>query len=525
MKIVGTHLYHDGGIAVAVDGELVRYVEASKDNGRRYADLGALSLWRLYRAALMQESGPPDVLAVGGYLALPAGGYSGVSHEECETWSLNIGNTRVDGFTTTHERAHVFCSYALSDIPQGEPCYALVYEGLIGALYRIDEKCNITRLHVPMTEPGHRYAALFELADPSFPDDSQGLSMGTAGKLMALASRREGRPLDAAERELTRQLLELDSQDGGRWNVVVPKKQLRELPFWNVGHLNERFREFATRFQDAIFDKFHAVATQCCRERLPLIISGGCGLNCHWNSRWRDSGLFRDVFVPPCADDSGIAVGVAADAQHRYTGNAKLRWSVYCGEPFEWDVPMPEDTFASFEFDPQHLSGLLCEGAVVAWVQGRYELGPRALGNRSLLAAPFDKAMTDRLNWIKHRESYRPVAPVCLEEEVSRWFDWTGPSPHMLYFQKVTCDRLAAVTHDDASARVQTVSEAQNSQLYRLLRQFSQRTGVGVLCNTSLNFPGRGFINRMSDLLKYVIDRQIEVMVVDDRVFVRRKPS
>jgi predicted NodU family carbamoyl transferase len=157
-------------------------------------------------------------------------------------------------------------------------------------------------------------------------------------------------------------------------------------------------------------------------------------------------------------------------------------------------------------------------------VQGRYEIGPRALGNRSLLAAPFTKATTELLNRIKRRESYRPIAPVCLEEQVSTWFDWRWPSPHMLYFQTVESDDLRAVTHDDRSARVQTVSAKQNRPLYELLSAFARLTGVGVLCNTSLNFPGHGFINRMSDLLRFVIEREVEALVVGDRLYTRRCP-
>src|SRR5262249_54045373 len=156
-------------------------------------------------------------------------------------------------------------------------------------------------------------------------------------------------------------------------------------------------------------------------------------------------GLFEDVFVPPCADDSGIAIGVAVDAQRHFTGNAKLNWDVYAGEDFHDDAPVP-DTLEQLPFDYGVIAGMLRDGAVIAWVQGRYEIGPRALGNRSILAAPFTKKTTDRLNWIKQRESYRPVAPVCLEQEVSRWFEWSGPSPHMLYFQNVIAKELLAVT-------------------------------------------------------------------------------
>jgi hydroxymethyl cephem carbamoyltransferase len=231
--------------------------------------------------------------------------------------------------------------------------------------------------------------------------------------------------------------------------------------------------------------------------------------------------LFEDVFIPPCADDSGCAIGVAVDAQRHFTGNAKVEWDIYVGEEFQHDMQVNEP-FGCQELNLGKVAQLLRDGSVVAWVQGRYEIGPRALGNRSLLAAPFSKATTDRLNQIKEREGYRPIAPICLEERVTDWFYSHGPSPHMLYFQTVKGERLQAITHDDASARVQTVNAKQNKPLYDLLSTFASMTGFGVLCNTSLNFCGRGFINRMSDLLKFVLERGVDAMVVDSVLYTRR---
>jgi hydroxymethyl cephem carbamoyltransferase len=222
--------------------------------------------------------------------------------------------------------------------------------------------------------------------------------------------------------------------------------------------------------------------------------------------------------VPPCTDDSGIAIGVAVDAQRHFSGSAKLKWSVYSGATFEYDISV-DDRFNESEANLDTIANLLLNGAVIAWVTGRYEVGPRALGNRSLLAAPFREEMRDRLNSIKGREGYRPIAPICIEEQVSQWFDWRGPSPHMLYFQRVLSEQLRAVTHDDGTARVQTLNGREHPQLYQLLCAFSRVSGFGVLCNTSLNFPGRGFINRMSDLARFVEERGIDAMVLDDRVF------
>jgi hydroxymethyl cephem carbamoyltransferase len=145
----------------------------------------------------------------------------------------------------------------------------------------------------------------------------------------------------------------------------------------------------------------------------------------------------------------------------------------------------------------------LNSGKVIGWAQGCCEIGPRALGNRSILAAPFSNEMRDRLNLIKGRTGVAPIAPVCLEEDVSMHFECSRPSPHMLYLHRAMDPRLKAITHVDNSARLQTVSRDQNAMIYGLLKEFKEISGVGVLCNTSLNFKGAGFINKTSDLYHY----------------------
>ncbi len=511
MKIIGLHTEHDGAVALVEDGRLTTYVEAQKDNKVRYSKLTGDRL----ASALGYLEGEPDVLAIGGWFERD-GGYHGCDDSVISVEPLDDSDPHTQRFATSHERAHIFCAYSMSPFEQGRPCYALIYDGDIGTFCSIDENCKITRIATPVTEPGHRYSFVYELAHRDFADDSRGWAIGVAGKLMALASLRDDSQLRPEEQELMSVIL------NGFDSLKLKKGQLRHSPFWNAGHLDEQFRRFAYKFSAALFDRFYATAKEHLKNRWPLIIAGGCGLNCDWNSKWRDSALFEDVFVPPCTDDSGIAIGVAADAQRFFSGNAKLQWDVYAGEPFQHDAAAPEE-FETYELDYEHVAHLLNRGAVIAWVQGQYEIGPRALGRRSLLAPPFAKETADRLNQIKQRESYRPVAPVCLEEEVSKWFEWQGASPYMLHFQMVKSPQLQAVTHDDGSARVQTVNAEQNRPLYDLLRAFAKLTGAGVLCNTSLNYPGRGFINRMSDLVKFAIERDLDAMVVDDRFYVRRR--
>jgi predicted NodU family carbamoyl transferase len=137
--------------------------------------------------------------------------------------------------------------------------------------------------------------------------------------------------------------------------------------------------------------------------------------------------------------------------------------------------------YDTFETNYETIADMLAHDLILGWVNGKYEIGPRALGNRSILAAPFKDSTKVRLNDIKQREQFRPIAPVCLEEDAARWFGCDWASHSMLYTQRARTDALAAVTHVNGTARIQTVSAATNQQLYELLSAFKARTGYGVL--------------------------------------------
>jgi predicted NodU family carbamoyl transferase len=502
---------HDGCIAYLRDGELVFSVEAEKDSAHRYTVISPLTLTE----AFSQVEEIPDVVAISGWVK---GAYTDEPPLEAGYFGLDAMTERrlrflgreVTLFSSSHERSHLLCAYGLSPFEQGRPCYALVWEGELGDFYEIDGSLGITSLGHVMDGPGDKYAFLFELAHPS-PGRVSNLSY--AGKLMALAAFSERGEMNDEEQRLTDHILQRYTQRD------MKKRHLLWTRYHDLGVEHADFKNLAGKFSDALFDRFYRFAKENLIKGLPLLISGGCGLNCEWNTKWKNSGLFRDVFVPPVANDSGSAIGTAVDAQLRFTGNAKVAWSVYSGSEFVCDAEVPA-SYLRMPLRDDEIARFLARGKVIAWVQGRYEMGPRALGNRSILAAPFSPEMHRRLNAIKQREAYRPIAPVCREEDVPDLFFWEGPSAHMLFFQKVRCPALQAVTHVDNTARVQTVSARQNQRLHALLTAFKALTGNGTLCNTSLNFNGRGFINRLSDLLAYVESRGLDGFVVGDAFYV-----
>jgi predicted NodU family carbamoyl transferase len=286
-----------------------------------------------------------------------------------------------------------------------------------------------------------------------------------------------------------------------------------------VGLDDEEYRNFVGIFSDRMFDRFYQYAKSSMTKCLPLLITGGCGLNCDWNSNWREANLFPEIFVPPVANDSGSAIGTAIDAQLYFTGNPKISWSVYSGHDFVTSSAYDSSLFYECALDYAMIADMLASDLIVGWVNGKSEIGPRALGNRSILAAPFNVSTRVRLNEIKQREQFRPIAPVCLDEDAGRWFGCDSPSPFMLYTQRVATNALAAVTHVNGTARIQTVSPETNLPLCELLRAFRARTGYGVLCNTSLNFKGRGFINNISDLASYAIEHGLDGFVIEGKCF------
>lgn len=517
MRILSYNPGHDGAIVSLADGRLEMSLEAEKDSNYRYSSVSSPDVFN----AIGEMTEIPDAVCMGGWWprdhhefvqgSISNAGYRGISEG-----SVIVGERRFLGrdvryFSSSHERSHVLCAYGMSPLPKGTPCYALVWEGSIGAFYEIDADLNIEKMADVMEQPGNRYGQIYGLADPTFPKDGLYPRPSDAGKLMALASFSTRAVATKDEQKLLELLLR------SPFGALSAHKDIASLPHHDVGLDDPEFRNFAGIFSDAIFETFRRFAADNLKPGRPLVIAGGCGLNCDWNTRWWESGLFSEIFVPPVANDSGSAIGTAIDAQFHFTGNPKIEWDVYAGLPFRNDGEVDPARYDTRDVGPAEIAAMLADDLVLGWVSGRYEIGPRALGNRSILAAPFRGATRERLNVIKQREQFRPIAPVCLSEDAERWFGCRRGSPHMLYTFKASTDVLAAVTHVNGTARIQTVTSSSNRALHGVLAAFKARTGFGVLCNTSLNFNGKGFINNLRDLDTYAVQHGLDGFVVDGR--------
>ena len=519
MKILSYNPGHDGSFTYLKDGHLMFSIEAEKNSKYRYSPVSCPDVFN----TLGEIEEIPDVICTGGWWAhdhyeyLSGSkvnvGYRGVSKSNIILDQRRLLGKSVHYYSSSHERSHILCAFGMSNLPKGTPCYALIWEGAIGTFYEIDSELNITILADVLNQVGNRYGLFYGLADPTFPKNGSYPRFQDAGKLMALASfSNRSMPTDE-EKKLLAFLLD------GTYRELSAYKDIEFSRHYNVGLDNIEFRNFAGIFSNKIFDIFYQFAKANMKKGLPLIIGGGCGLNCDWNSKWKQSGLFSDIFVSPVANDSGSAIGTAIDAQFHYTGNPKIEWDVYSGLSFDSTCSFDLAQYDIYN-NNEIIADLLANDLIIAWVNGKYEIGPRALGNRSILAAPFKDSTRVRLNEIKQREQFRPIAPVCLEKDAAKWFGCDQPSPYMLYTYIAKTDTLAAVTHVNKTARLQTVSCKTNKNLYNLLVAFKERTGYGVLCNTSLNFNGRGFINKIDDLSSYVIKHNLDGFVVNGRSYI-----
>ena len=356
------------------------------------------------------------------------------------------------------------------------------------------------------------------------------------GEVMGLAP--YGRP------DAVKPLLDLENGEltVHEWDAAFDKPWLveRELD-WEASSSLPHWEDLAWRVQNDAEEVLLERAIRL-RERTGarnLCLAGGVALNCVANGRIAREAGFENVWIQPAAGDDGVAIGcayygyLAVQKQprkfvmnHAYTGVA------YRDEQVQAAAGRPMVRFQATSRRSGDIAGeaasLLSQGHVIGWFQGRSEIGPRALGNRSILADPRTAEMKRKLNkQVKRRQAFRPFAPVVLAERAHEIFDSDRQSPFMLLAERVRPewrDRIPAVVHVDGTARVQTVREDQNERLYRLLEAFDAITGVPVLLNTSFNVKGEPIVETPEDAIHCFLTTGIDYLVLHD-VLVQKRPT
>ena len=264
-----------------------------------------------------------------------------------------------------------------------------------------------------------------------------------------------------------------------------------------------------------------------------LILTGGVALNCAMNGRLAREAGFENIWIPPWPGDEGIAIGCAAFGHHSLhpASPAQPQPSPYLGTSYTESQILEavndyEPWLECFFTDDitETAADSLADGKVIAWFQGAAEFGPRALGNRSILADPRIEGMVERINSaIKKREAYRPFAPVVLAEHADTWFEQPPTSPFMSFTAQVSATNLDAVTHVDGSARLQTLEQGVNPKFEALLRAFQKRTNVPVLLNTSFNVGGEPLVQEPGDALRSFLDSDLDLLFLGNHL-IRKAP-
>jgi carbamoyltransferase len=307
---------------------------------------------------------------------------------------------------------------------------------------------------------------------------------------------------------------------------------------WEASPSMQHWKDIAWRIQDDA-ERILLERAKWLRETTGarnLCMAGGVALNCVANGRIVREAGFDNVWIQPAAGDDGIAIGCAyygylaiLKQQRAFVMNHSYLGIEYTDEAIraaagKWLVGLQTKSRISGDIC-RDTAKLLSEGHVFGWFQGRSEFGPRALGNRSILADPRKADMKDKLNKrVKHRQAFRPFAPIVLAERAADVFEGDEESPFMLIVKNVRSEwrgRIPAIVHVDGTARVQTVRQDQNARLHGLLKEFDAITGVPVLLNTSLNVRGEPIVETPSDAVACFLGTGIDYLALHDMLIAK----
>lgn len=548
MITCGLKLSHDGAVALLEDAQCVFSVEVEKlGNNPRYSPVHDLALvprlladfgykaddvdhwvvdgWdgRTSGSVALRDGDAPIEVTVAGYrehAAVPnlfGAGYRG---------EVPIAGEQRPYTSYLHLGGHVAGAYCSSPFARaGEPSFVLAWDGgTFPRLYHVDPAGIVENGGPLFPLIGHAYATAAHHFGPyRRSTESQTVDdLGVAGKLMAYIALGDARDeLQQAIGTVFRRHFE----DGPR-----AAEHLRRIAGCgsnaepSLRYVHDFFHDVERAVQrlgctdEDVLASFHEFLERLLVERLTarirewrgdgpwnLCFVGGCALNIKWNSALRAGPMFRAVWVPPFPNDSGSAFGTASLHVMTTTGLGPVEWHARLG-PTLLPLDRPLDGWAGRPCPPAELGRWLHEtGRPVVLLDGRAEVGPRALGGRSIVAPPVSPAMKDLLNEVKEREHFRPVAPICLEGAAPAIFDPGTPDPYMLFDHRVRpewADRIPAVVHLDGTARLQTVAPT-DTVLHDVLVAYRDRSGVPVLCNTSANLRGCGFFPDVASAMRW----------------------
>ncbi|VAW11246.1 Nodulation protein U [hydrothermal vent metagenome] len=538
MVIVGIKLTHDGALALIDKGHLIfcYEIEKIKNQYRHQAfnlsrkdiedilvvhgytwnsvDQWVIDGWRGTRlgdSCILENTYIPDLKAEN--FPLANYGHCVTSNDDLQTpRKISLEKNHFSYESYPHVTGHIFGAYCTSPFAERkEDSFILVWDGEMPPqlfYYRHKEGSLLV------------LGALFHLAGSIYIDlprqfkpfcDYYEFDMSIPGKVMAGIALGNPEPSIIQHFQNTyTSLLKLEEHT----NPTIFVQQITKS-FVKASKIYAELQELDTVdmwaamhsfLEGLLIDGLNRQVSENTDFKRNLCISGGCALNIKWNSTIRNTGLFMEIWVPPFPNDSGNALGTACAAMAFHTGNVNLDWNVYKGPDFH-NKNLEDINCSRKPCSLKELAKIIdVTQEPILFLNDCAELGPRALGNRSILASPRQTEMKDRLNTIKAREPFRPIAPICLENYAPNIFSPGNPDPYMLFEHQVFdswLDKIPAVVHLDQSARLQTVNKTQHPLLFELLTKHYQLTGIPVLCNTSANLKGRGFFPDIKSAIEW----------------------
>ncbi|HEX2418713.1 MAG TPA: carbamoyltransferase C-terminal domain-containing protein [Micromonosporaceae bacterium] len=545
MKVLGINaIFHDPAAALVIDGQVVAAAEEERFTRRKHGKRPVpFSAWELPEQSArwcLEYAGlnPSEVDAVA-YSFDPALARPAAELELSDPWDhlrqtyawhapsfIASALPGLDPDTVryvAHHIAHAASAGLAGPYPDAD---VLVFDGRGEATSHLAGSYHDggLQIHASQRLP-HSLGLLYEQVT----EHLGFLHSSDEYKVMALAS--YGRPRFIEE---LREAIHSTGDGGFRtapidWNSLVKRRSANEP--WTADHA-DLAASVQLRLEEVLLS-----AADWLHQRSggqTLVLAGGVALNCVANTRLFAEGPYRDVWVQPAAGDAGTALGGAlhlarsggdttcpmpgADLGQGFTDEQIETWLRRARLPYE----RPPDI-------AEVVADCLARNGIVAWFQGRSEYGPRALGHRSLLAHPGWAANLERLNDVKGRERFRPIAPMVLVERAAEIFGrGPVPSPYMLFTHDIAADwrdRIPAVAHVDGTARIQTVDPADEPLLARTLRAFERRTGLPVVVNTSLNTAGRPMVDDPRDVLECFGSAPVDLLAIGPFVVRRADPG
>jgi carbamoyltransferase len=518
---------HDAAAVLVVDGEVRAAIEEERLNRIKHTDKFPS---RSIAWVLAQEGIGLEDLDQICYYGLPGYHFEGqqsisiserIQHLLLQEFGLKVEEKKI--YSVHHHLAHAVSAYYLSGFKQG-----LVLtidgtgDGISGMVLKGEDK-KLTKLDILSNDNslGIYYLKVIHVL---------GYKQFDEYKVMGLAP--YGNP--STYRELFKSFYTLLPKGQYKIDINKVKKVYLLFPERKQDEpFNQDHKDIAAALQESL-EEIVLHVLQYYKEELGvenLCLAGGVAHNCSLNGRIQNSGLFREVFVQPVAHDAGCALGAALyryfelNPGEQYPQFTHLYWGTPIGEDEEIEKKL-EDWQGFVEYKKTEniyatTAQLISNGSVVGWVQGKSEFGPRALGNRSIVADPRPAQNKDIINeMVKKREAFRPFAPSVQEEYVREYYEipqGNSAYPYMIFVVNVKEDkqqRLGAVTHIDGTARIQTVNRKTNEKYWQLIEEFRKITGEPILLNTSFNNNCEPIVDSVQDAVVCFLTTGLNHLVV-----------